>query len=69
MLCVCLSPRAIGDIKSVEANVITPKPMAATSIPQAIRVGALTSLPRLASEPKNAILNGVSATTKKGLNC
>ena len=64
-----LSPNDIGEIRSVDAMVMTPNPRAATSIPHAIRVGALTSLPLLARAPKNAMLNGVSATTKNGLNC
>ena len=68
MLCV-LSPKSIGEIRLVDANVMTPKPNAATNIPQAIRDGALISCPFFAKTPKKSILKGVKATTKNGLNC
>ena len=64
-----LSPKSIGEMRSVEAKVITAKPKAATNMPHAMRAGALTSWPFLAKMPKNSMLKGVSDTTKNGLNC
>ena len=42
---------------------------AATSMPRPILTGAFGSLPFFASHPNNAMLTGVNATTKQGLNC
>ena len=38
-----LSPKSIGEMRSVEAKVMTAKPKAATNMPHAMRAGALTS--------------------------
>ena len=48
---------------------MTPKPNAATNIPNAILQGAEGSLPFFAKVANMSMLMGVKATTKKGLNC
>ena len=61
--------RSFGEVRPKEARVMITKPRAATSMPRAIFFGAEGSLPFLARAANMAIETGVSATTKKGLNC
>ena len=60
---------AVGFGWPIEATAMITKPRAAINIPKPILRGAEGSLPFLANAPNTALETGVSATTKKGLNC
>ena len=62
-------PSSAGEARPNEPTVSIRKPAAATSMPSPILRGADGSLPFDANALKMARENGVSATTKNGLNC